>query len=106
MPHFDGPEYDPHYDLRRLTTQHARVRTLMADGEWRTLEEIGEATGDPVSSISAQLRHLRKERFGSNTVLRRPSPTISRYRGLFEYRLVLNETSEPEYNMDIEDLLE
>lgn len=83
--HFNGPEYDPQYDQSRLEHQLDRIRALMKDGEWRTLKEIAKATGDPEASISAQLRHLRKPRFGRYTVERRARD--DRERGLFEYRL-------------------
>jgi hypothetical protein len=82
---FDGPDYVPELDDARLSRQIDRVRDCMLDGLWRTLGEIEATTGDPQSSISAQLRHLRKSRFGSWVVekRRRDSPE----RGLFEYRL-------------------
>lgn len=83
---FNGPEYDPAHDNQRLSKQHARIRTLMLDGQWRTLPAIARLTGDPPASVSAQLRHLRKERFGSFIVERRPSG--DRSRGLFEYRIL------------------
>ena len=87
-PHeFNGPEYDPEHDRVRLTGQIKRVYVLMSDGEWRTLDEIHHATGDPHASISAQLRHLRKPRFGSHAVDRRARG--DRSKGLFEYRLIL-----------------
>jgi hypothetical protein len=81
-PHFNGPEYIPERDHERLTTQLARVFNCMKDSKWRTLEEISTITGDPEPSVSAQLRHLRKRRFGSHTVNRKH---ISR--GLFKYQL-------------------
>jgi len=68
---FDGPAYDPTFDRARLTGQALRVWRCMADGRWRTLQEIADSTGDPESSVSAQLRHLRKKRFGEHTVLKR-----------------------------------
>lgn len=85
-PHFNGPEYDPEHDHARLTGQILRVWTLMRDGEWRTLQEIADLTGDPHASISAQLRHLRKKRFGEHTIDRRVRG--DRSNGLFEYRLI------------------
>ena len=83
--HFSGPDYDPDLDQARLTGQIRRVFDLMRDGEWRTLDEIHAVTRDPQASISAQLRHLRKQRFGSHVVAkrRRGDPKS----GLFEYRL-------------------
>jgi hypothetical protein len=68
----------------------------MCDGEWRTLSEINEGTksernplGDPPASISAQLRHFRKKRFGSHLVDKRRRGDDAG--GLWEYRLVVNE---------------
>ena len=87
---FNGPEYVPAFDQTRLTGQILRVYDCMKDGIWRTLDELHGATGDPHASISAQLRHLRKERFGSHTVDRRARG--DRSRGLFEYRLNLENT--------------
>ncbi len=97
--HFDGPEYSPKHDHKRLTGQILRVFDYMKNGYWRTLDEIHVATGDPHASVSAQLRHLRKARFGSFTVNRRARG--DRSRGLFEYQLDLsppNETEDDEYD--------
>lgn len=82
---FDGADYSPEHDDTRLTGQLLRVKSCMADGAWRTLAEIETVTGDPQASISAQLRHLRKARFGSYKVDKRPRG--ERCHGLFEYRL-------------------
>ena len=83
---FNGSDYVKEFDQGRLTGQLKRVYGLMIDGRWRTLREIENATGDPQSSISAQLRHLRKERFGSHTVNKQPRG--DRNNGLFEYQLL------------------
>ena len=88
-PHFNGPEYKTVGDHVRLEKQHDRIKYYMSDKRWRTLNEIADVTGDPSASISAQLRHLRKKRFGSHVVERRPRK--NRNQGLFEYRLILNE---------------
>lgn len=85
-PHFNGPEYVPALDHTRLSRQHERIRDLMLDGVWRTLDEIAGVTGDPAASISAQLRHLRKDRFGGWIIEKRAR--ADRARGLFEYRLL------------------
>jgi len=84
-PHFNGPEYtiDDHV---RLLDQHMRIKQVMCDGVWRTLGQISIATKDPEASISAQLRHLRKKRFGSYTVERKQ--VGDRAKGLFEYRVM------------------
>lgn len=83
---FNGSDYQADADNARLTGQIARVYELMRDGCWRTLDEIAGETGDPQASISAQLRHLRKPRFGAHTVEKRPRG--ERMHGLFEYRLI------------------
>jgi hypothetical protein len=68
---FDGSDYQHERDSPRLTEQIGRVWDAMQDGKWRTLEQIAEITGDPTPSISAQLRHLRRKKFGSHTVLKK-----------------------------------
>lgn len=83
-PNFDGADYVPDRDDRRLTAQLSRISALMADQAWRSLGEIAGKTGDPTPSISAQLRHLRKARFGAHTVNRRYCGN-----GLYEYQLIL-----------------
>lgn len=81
---FDGADYLPKRDDPRLSGQLGRIFALMQDGGWRTLGEIAAMTGDPQPSISAQLRHLRKRRFGSHVVERRHLG-----RGLYQYRLLV-----------------
>jgi hypothetical protein len=86
---FNGSDYEPPMDDVRLRGQILRIYNLMKDGTWRTLGEIEQGTRDPQASISAQLRHLRKPRFGSHTVEKRPRG--DRIDGLFEYRLIVND---------------
>jgi hypothetical protein len=86
---FDGPDYVPAFDQERLTGQILRVFSLMKDGKWRTLGEIQEKTQDPQASISAQLRHLRKSRFGGHTVNKRRRGLPED--GLFEYQVIAHE---------------
>jgi hypothetical protein len=81
-----GKTFDAEMDGQRLAKQHKRVKEFMADGQWRTLEEIHQATGDPESSVSARLRDLRKPQHGGHIVERRRRG--EGHRGLFEYRLV------------------
>jgi hypothetical protein len=83
---FDGSDYDPEYDDVRLTGQALRIFNVMKDEVWRTLGEIEALTGDPQASISAQLRHLRKARFGGHIVRKRSRG--EREHGLFEYQLL------------------
>ena len=82
---FAGDDYESTRDQARLTHQHARVRDLMSDGAWRTLSLISKITQDPPASVSAQLRHMRKPRFGAWTVEKRYLG-----KGLYEYRAILN----------------
>lgn len=84
-----GPAYDPTMDGERLRKQHERIRGFMLDGRWRTLNEISIALGYPESSVSAQLRHLRKVRFGAYKVDKR-----RRGVSLWEYRV-----SEPSFKV-------
>ena len=79
---FDGDDYVHERDHARLAGQILRVYECMIDANWRTLREIEESTGDPQPSISAQLRHLRKLKFGAHTVDRRYLGN-----GLYQYRL-------------------
>jgi hypothetical protein len=78
-----GPSFEDEKDAARADKQHERIRDLMQDAKWRTLAEIGDATGDPHASISAQLRHLRKPQFGSYNIEKRRRADG----GLWEYRL-------------------
>jgi hypothetical protein len=82
---FDGTTYEPHHDYSRLAAQMSRVRGLMLDGVWRTLDEIAAQTGDPAQSVSARLRDLRKSKWGSWTVERRRRGDGKR--GVHEYRV-------------------
>jgi hypothetical protein len=79
---FNGADYQPSRDNPRLTKQILRVWECMKDSQWRTLSEIAAITGDPEASVSAQLRHLRKERFGGHIVDRRYLKD-----GLYQYKL-------------------
>jgi len=67
---FEGPA-DNARDMDRLCGQIRDIRELMKDGHWRTLAEIEQTTGFPQASISAQLRNLRKIRFGGNMIEKR-----------------------------------
>lgn len=90
---FDGPEYDPKHDRARLSGQILRVFAAMKDGRWRTVEEISTITGDPQPSISAQLRHLRKDRWGAFDVQRQSRG--DRAHGLYEYRVLPPDPNAP-----------
>ena len=85
MNKFDGSDYEHKHDYVRLSGQMQRVHDAIKDGDWYTLDEINKITGDPHSSISAQLRNLRKERFGSHVIDKRYKG--NRSNGLWEYSL-------------------
>jgi hypothetical protein len=82
LPYFEGPKDEPDREAR-LQRQLDDIRRLMLDGHWRTLATIAETTGHPPASVSAQLRHLRKARFGSYTVNKRHMG-----HGLYEYQVL------------------
>ena len=88
---FNGPEYVPARDDTRLRSQAMRIFMLMRDGNWRTLGEIARVTDYPEASISAQLRHFRKPRFGEVDVQRR-----SRHGPLHEYRINPQRQTQPQ----------
>lgn len=73
-----GETFEPAKDAARLGDQFGRVRSLMEDGRWRTLQEIAASTGDPEASVSARLRDLR--RAGYRVDRRRRSPGTHEYR--------------------------
>lgn len=68
-----------------LAGQIERVYLALSSGEWLTLPELHQRTGDSVASISAQIRHLRKRENGSHRILKRRRGRVAS--GLFEYRL-------------------
>jgi hypothetical protein len=80
---FNGADYTPERDDVRLTGQILRIWDVVKDQEWRTLRQIADLTGDPEASVSAQLRHLRKPRFGGHTVEREYI-----LNGLYKYKVV------------------
>lgn len=83
-----GPDYDPEIDHPRIQKQHERIRDYMlgptGHNGWRTLAEIESELDYPQASISAQLRHLRKPRFGGYLVEKRRRAGA----GTWEYRVV------------------
>jgi hypothetical protein len=87
---FNGSDYSHDRDAPRLTDQMGRVFNVLSDGEWHTLEGIAQLTGDPTPSISAQIRHLRKARFGGHEIEK-----CYHGDGLYAYRLT-GERVEPD----------
>lgn len=68
---FDGSDYIHERDCTRLSDQLSRVYDCIRSGAWMTLEEIATASEAPAPSVSAQLRHLRKKRFGEHIIEKR-----------------------------------
>ena len=90
--YFDGPEEeDPASRTQRLGGQLADIFQAIQDGGAYSLEELSSMTGHPEASVSAQLRHLRKQRFGSFVVIKKHEG-----RGLYRYRLDLRPDGTPE----------
>lgn len=63
---------------------------------WLTLEELAKLTHYPPATISAQLRHLRKPRFGAFDVVKRSRKVNAGIRGdvfgtLWEFRVAQGE---------------
>lgn len=80
---FNGSDYVPERDNERLRGQILRVFQATEGERWLTLGELQQITGDPQASISAQLRHLRKDRFGGHVIEKRLRDGIP---GWYEYR--------------------
>jgi hypothetical protein len=81
-----GPNFDERLDGARVRQQIWEIRTYMlAQTTWKTLREISGTLKYPEASVSAQLRHLRKEQFGGYTVLKRRRDAE---RGIWEYRVL------------------
>lgn len=82
-PEFNGADYVPARDRARLATQLETVKQAMQGAGPLTLAEISRRAGAPPASTSAQIRHLRKERFGGHTIRR-----IHLGHGLYSYELI------------------
>src|SRR5688572_28461757 len=80
---FDGRTFESEHDEARLAGQLERVKTLMSDGRWRTIDTIARLVHGSAQGISARLRDLRKAPHGAYVVERR---RVSG--GLFEYRVL------------------
>jgi hypothetical protein len=68
------------------------MRSAKSCATWLTLDELAKMTHYPPASISAQLRHLRKPKFGGFVVDKRPREVDRVTRGeelgaVWEYRL-------------------
>ena len=79
---FDGSDYVHKRDGIRLSNQMQRVFDVMKSGQWISLRELSDRARCPEASASAQMRNLRKDRFGGFEVEKKYKHT-----GLFLYRL-------------------
>lgn len=80
---FHGAGIESQKDIDRLANQMDRIYAYMRDGKWRTLQDIADATYSPHSSVSAQLRNLRKHENGGYLVERQRATDS----GLCVYRI-------------------
>ena len=88
---FDGSDVVKKLDNPRLEKGITRIFNYMKGERWLTLETISESTSIGESSVSAQLRNMRKDRFGGHTIEKRRKG--ERTSGLWEYKLIINESS-------------
>ena len=85
-----GPAYVEELDGKRIAKQHEVIRDFMLKNtNWFTLAELHALLQFPEASISAQLRHLRKERFGAYRVEKQ-----RRTVGTWEYRVLMPKIKE------------
>ncbi len=90
-----GPAYEPKVDAEPVRKQHATIRDwMLGHGRWRTLAEIAVALGYPEGSIGAQLRHLRKAKFGSYDMKKRRRIVGLEVTRVWEYRVRPAETDD------------
>lgn len=86
-----GASFDQALDGARIDKQFNAIKALLEScrviAQWLTLAEIEEHTGYTSASISAQLRHLRKAKFGSHKVEKRRRATAGQSSGAWEYAL-------------------
>lgn len=92
-PDFDGDDYVSKRDKPRLTLQIHQVRMYMENAGWLSVQDIAAELNFPEPSVSAQIRNLRKKRFGSRIVERRYEGN-----GLYEFRLTPEDNANEEAN--------
>jgi hypothetical protein len=80
-----GQETGDGADASRLSRQLDIVATCLGDGSWWTLPSLAERAAASTQSVSARVRDLRKERWGSHTIERRK---VVGSVGVYEYRMV------------------
>ena len=69
-------------DGKRLAGQFDRVWAIMRDGEYHTIQEVAERTGDPAQSVARQMRYIRSKARGGHVLERE-----HRGRGLYAFRV-------------------
>ena len=82
MVSFDGADIDQERDEPRLNRQMNIIRTRMENAGWLSVQQISRELGYPETSVSAQIRNLRKDKFGGRYVERRYQGN-----GLYEFKL-------------------
>ena len=83
---FNGKNYEPLVaGYSKLTGKTLEVYELMKDGKFRTLADIEKATKIMQTTISATLRHLRKQKYGAHKLNKRRS--IGKQ---YEYQLIIS----------------
>lgn len=80
---FDGDDYQPDRDKPRLAKQIKDVLWCLEDGKWHSVAQISARTGHPITSVSAQIRNLRKKKMGGYNIER-----AYRGNGLYVFRWV------------------
>lgn len=99
---FSGEAYDEDRDCSALTGQLRIVFDIMSDQKWRSVRRIQQLMvrdygqselACPENSIQAQIRNLRKPKFGNYECPRKTMPGKRGGRGYSVYRLgnVLND---------------
>ena len=79
---FDGADIDQERDDARLKQQINIIRKRMENAGWLTVQQLSQELGYPATSVSAQIRNLRKDKFGGRYVERRYQGN-----GLYEFKL-------------------
>ena len=82
-PRFDGGTFVPQRDMARLSGQLSKVRKILQDKQWHTLEELARLSGGSLAGVSARIRDLRKAKFGGHHIDRQ---YVSH--GIWKYRMV------------------
>ena len=83
-PRFGGVTYEPAKDEVRLTKSLQKVKDILSEGRWITLDELARRAGCLQTSASARIRDLKKESFGSHKIEKKRSEVSD---GLWLYRL-------------------